>query len=171
VDITDENMLKSFYDLAVAKTGKVDVLVNNASIHIPEHPTWEIPLADFKRVMDVNLFGALNCCNLAIPGMRERRYGRIVNITSALAVVNMANWCAYSASKAALNALTRTLSEENKGFNVVVNGVEPGFFHSKMHPESMVPATRPIPDVMFCATLPERSINGRFVFQGKDTGW
>jgi len=171
VDITDENLLQSFFDKVMAKTERVDVLVNNASTYLPETPTWEIPMADFKRVMDVNLFGAWNCCKLVVPGMRERRYGRIVNITSALAVVNMPNWCAYSASKAALNAMTRTLAEENKGFNVVVNGVEPGFFNSKMHPESNVPATRPIPDVMFCATLPERSINGRFVYQGKDTGW
>ncbi len=171
VDVTNEGMLKSFFDLAMGKLGKVDVLVNNAGIHIPETPTWETSSEDFKRVMDVNLMGAWNCCKLAVPGMRERRYGRIVNITSALAVVNMAHWCAYSCSKAALNALTRTLAEENKGFNVMANGVEPGFFHSKMHPESSVPATRPIPDVMFCATLPERSINGRFVYQGKDTGW
>jgi 3-oxoacyl-[acyl-carrier protein] reductase len=103
--------------------------------------------------------------------MRERKFGRIVNISSALAVVNMAKWGPYTCSKAGLNALTRTLAEENKGFNILVNGVEPGMFHSAMHPEVSVPPTRPIPDVMLCATLPQRSINGRFVFQGKDTGW
>jgi len=106
-----------------------------------------------------------------IPGMRERKFGRIINITSGLSVVNMAKWGPYTCSKAALNALTRTLSEENKGFNILVNGVEPGMFNSPMNPGIAVPPTRPIPDVLLLATLPERSINGRFVNGGKDVGW
>jgi 3-oxoacyl-[acyl-carrier protein] reductase len=171
VDITDEGMTRSFVDKALEKTAKIDVLVNNAGIHLPEANLWEVEKADFLRILEVNLLGAWTCSKIVVPGMRERKYGRIVNISSALSVVNMAKWGPYTCSKAGLNALTRTLAEENKGFNILVNGVEPGMFHSAMHPEVTVPPTRPIPDVILCATLPQRSINGRFVFQGKDTGW
>jgi NAD(P)-dependent dehydrogenase (short-subunit alcohol dehydrogenase family) len=171
VDVTEEGLARSFYEKAVEKTAKIDVLVNNAGIHLPEANLWEVEKADFQRILEVNLLGAWICSKLVIPGMRERKYGRIVNVTSALSVVNMAKWGPYSCSKAGLNALTRTLAEENKGLNILVNGVEPGMFHSRMHPEVPVPPTRPVPDVILCATLPQRSINGRFVFQGKDTGW
>ena len=171
VDITDEGMTRSFFDKCLEKVAKVDVLVNNAGIHLPEANLWEVEATDFRRILEVNLVGAWICTKLAVPGMRERKYGRIVNISSALSVVNMAKWGPYTCSKAALNALTRTFAEENKGFNILVNGVEPGMFNSRMHPEINVPPTRPMPDILFCATLPERSINGRFVFQGKDTGW
>jgi len=170
-DVSQEEQVMDFFSKAEEKFGKVDLLVNNAGIYIPEANLWEVEKADFLKCLEVNLLGAWYCIKAAVPGMRERRFGRIINITSGLSVVNMAKWGPYSCSKAALNALTRTCAEENKGFNILVNGVEPGLFNSPMNPQIAVPPTRPIPDVLLLATLPEKSINGRFVNGCKDVGW
>jgi len=170
-DVSKEEQVADFFDKAEEKFGRVDLLVNNAGVYVPEANLWEVERADFMRCLEVNILGAWHCTKCVIPGMRERRYGRIINITSGLSVVNMAKWGPYGCSKAALNALTRTCAEENKGFNILVNGVEPGLFNSPMNPQIPVPPTRPIPDVLLLATLPEKSINGRFVNGGKDVGW
>lgn len=171
LDVTEEAQVRDFLNAGTSKFGRLDVLVNAAGTFLPEKPLWQVTREEFEKVLRVNLLGAFFACKAVVPGMLRRAYGRIVNVTSSLSVVNMPLWGAYSCSKAALNALTRTLAEEVKGHNVLVNGVDPGAYRSPQNPQASATAVKAVQDVLLCATLPQKSIHGRFVAEGKDLGW
>lgn len=170
-DATEEIQVQDFYHKAVEKFGKVDVLVNACGAFLPEKPAWEITAQEFEHIWKVNTAAPFYACKAVVPGMLRQGYGRIVNITSSLSVVPMPLWGAYSAAKAALNALTRTLAQELKGHDVLVNGVDPGAYRSPQNPTATVSPMKALPDILLCATLPRRSLSGRFIAEGKDLGW
>jgi NAD(P)-dependent dehydrogenase (short-subunit alcohol dehydrogenase family) len=105
--------------------GRIDVLVNNAGVALLGS-VEATPLAQFRQVMETNYFGALRCMQAVLPGMRERKSGRIVNVTSVAGRLAFAGQSAYSASKFALEAVSEALAAEVKPFNIRVNLVEPG---------------------------------------------
>ena len=110
---------------AFAQVGRVDVLVNNAGV-AAHASVEEMPVAEFKRIMETNFFGALRCIQAVLPGMRERRSGIIVNVTSVAGRIAGGSQGAYSASKWALEALSESLACEVKAFGIRVAIVEPG---------------------------------------------
>ena len=123
VDVTDLEAVE-----AAAKAvdgGRIDILVNNAGISGPNAPTWEYPPQDWARVLAVNLTGTFNCCKAVTPAMIARNYGRIVNIASIAGKEGNPNACAYSASKAGVVALTKSLGKELAGYDIAVNCVTP----------------------------------------------
>ena len=142
---------------AFAQTGPVDVLVNNAGIG-GMGPVEEMPLAEFRQVMETNFFGALRCIQAVLPGMRERRAGCIVNVTSVAGRLAGGAQGAYSASKWALEALSESLACEMKAFGVRVAIVEPGviataiFGKSDLRAKSIYPHARRL-DAFFQASL------------------
>jgi len=105
--------------------GRIDILVNNAGISGPNAPTWEYPVQDWARVLAVNLTGTFNCCTTVAPMMIAQHYGRIVNIASIAGKEGNPNACAYSASKAGVIALTKSLGKELAGYDIAVNCVTP----------------------------------------------
>jgi NAD(P)-dependent dehydrogenase (short-subunit alcohol dehydrogenase family) len=105
--------------------GRIDVLVNNAGV-AQLGSVEATPLAQFRQVMETNYFGALRCMQAVLPGMRERKSGRIVNVTSVAGRLAFAGQSAYGASKFALEAVSEALAAEVKPFNIRVNLVEPG---------------------------------------------
>lgn len=131
---TGDVLDKSFLDRVVAETlqrrEKVDVLVNNVGI-IRDNYLENITEADWDLVLDVNLKGAFFSCQAVAPTMKERRYGKIVNIISKawLGTVGQTN---YSASKGGLVSLTRTLALELAPYEINVNGVAPGLIDTPM---------------------------------------
>jgi NAD(P)-dependent dehydrogenase (short-subunit alcohol dehydrogenase family) len=114
---------------AVAKTlgivSTIDVLINNAGITGPNVKLWEYPAEDWRQVFTVNVDGTFHCCRAVVPLMRERNYGRIVNIASIAGKDGNPNASAYSASKAAVIALTKSLGKELADTAVRVNCVTP----------------------------------------------
>ncbi len=110
---------------AAVDGGRIDILVNNAGISGPNLPTWEYPPAEWARVLAVNLTGTFNCCKAAAPIMVAQNYGRIVNIASIAGKEGNPNACAYSASKAGVIALTKSLGKELAGYDIAVNCVTP----------------------------------------------
>ena len=114
---------------AVGKTlgiiSTIDVLINNAGITGPNVKLWEYPAEHWRKVFTVNVDGIFHCCRAVVPLMRERNYGRIVNIASVAGKDGNPNASAYSASKAAVIALTKSLGKELADTAVRVNCVTP----------------------------------------------
>ena len=124
-DVTDTQAL----DAAVASVerglGPVDVLVNDAGV-VLRRPLSEMSDVDWDRVLAVNLSGPFYLCRRCVPGMAERRWGRVVNVSSISGRLGTAGMTAYCASKWGLNGFTQALAEEVKGRNVLVAAVLPG---------------------------------------------
>ncbi|GAC1347830.1 MAG: SDR family NAD(P)-dependent oxidoreductase [Acetobacteraceae bacterium] len=125
VELTDAAAIRAATEASLARHGAIDILVNNAGITGGNAPTWELPEAQWRRVVDVNLIGPYLTCSAVIPGMIARGYGRVVNIASVAGKEGNPNASHYSASKAGLIALTKSLGKELAGHNVLVNCVTP----------------------------------------------
>ncbi len=124
VDVTDLAQVEYAARESTAH-GRIDVLVNNAGIAGPNVPTWEYPPDAFAQVLAVNLTGPFNCCRAVVPAMIAQNYGRIVNIASIAGKEGNPNACAYSASKAGVIALTKSLGKELAGHDISVNCITP----------------------------------------------
>jgi 3-oxoacyl-[acyl-carrier protein] reductase len=105
--------------------GRIDILVNNAGIAGPNLPTWDYPAPAWREVMAVNLDGTFHCCRALAAGMIAQNYGRIVNIASIAGKEGNPNASAYSASKAGVIALTKSLGKELAGYDIAVNCLTP----------------------------------------------
>ncbi len=116
-------------ETAVARTmeafGRIDILVNNAGIAGPNLRTWDYPPEAWAQVMNVNLDGPFHCCHAVVPGMIAQNYGRIVNIASIAGKEGNPNASAYSASKAGVIALTKSLGKELAAHDISVNCITP----------------------------------------------
>ena len=111
--------------LEINKKTNIDILINNAGITGPTAELWNYSIKDWNKVIEINLNGTFNCCKAAVPNMIENNYGRIVNIASVAGKDGNANASAYSSSKAAVLALTKTLGKELAEKNIAVNAVTP----------------------------------------------
>ncbi len=107
------------------RNGRIDILVANAGIAGPNHKTWEYPIDAWKRVIDINLLGVFLCCRAVVPHMLQQNYGRIVNVASIAGKEGNPNASAYSASKAGVIALTKSLGKETAAANIAVNCITP----------------------------------------------
>ncbi|MDZ4288863.1 MAG: SDR family NAD(P)-dependent oxidoreductase [Prosthecobacter sp.] len=125
VDITDVASVDAAVEATLALMGKVDILVNNAGIAGNNAKTWELKPEDWRRVVDINLNGPFLCCRGIVPHLLANGYGRIVNIASIAAKEGNPNASHYSASKAGVIALTKSLGKELATSNILVNCVTP----------------------------------------------
>jgi 3-oxoacyl-[acyl-carrier protein] reductase len=124
-DVGQPAQVKGAVEQVVARHGRIDILVNNAGIAGKNAATHEYPLEEWKRVMAINLDGPFHGCKAVIPGMIAQNYGRIVNIASIAGKEGNPNACAYSASKAGVIALTKSLGKEHAGQDIAVNCITP----------------------------------------------
>jgi NAD(P)-dependent dehydrogenase (short-subunit alcohol dehydrogenase family) len=125
VDVADGPSVRNATKTILERTGKIEILVNNAGIAGMAAPLWEQLEDDWDRVIAVNLKGTFNWCRAVIAQMRERKYGRIVNIASIAGKEGNPNMGAYSASKAAVIGLTKSFGKEVAKEGICVNAVSP----------------------------------------------
>jgi len=125
VDVSDATSVERAVAATIDKHRTIDILVANAGIAGPNHTTWEYPVEAWHHVINVNLLGVYHCCRAVVPHMLRQNYGRIVNVASIAGKEGNPNASAYSASKAGVIALTKSLGKETAGHNIAVNCVTP----------------------------------------------
>jgi NAD(P)-dependent dehydrogenase (short-subunit alcohol dehydrogenase family) len=125
LDVTDPDAVQRAAEDTAAALGKIDILVTSAGITGPNHSTWEYPVSAWDRVIDINLKGVFYCCRAVVPVMLANGYGRIVNIASIAGKEGNPNASAYSASKAGVIGLTKSLGKELAASEIRVNCVTP----------------------------------------------
>jgi pyridoxal 4-dehydrogenase len=125
VDVTDEEGVRASVAAVLQAEGRIDVLVNNAGIY-PHRPFEELTFAEWRHVLAVNLDGIFLCTRAVYPAMRERGYGRIVNVSSATFFIGYPGLSAYIASKGGIIGFTRALASEAGPHGITVNAVTPG---------------------------------------------
>jgi NAD(P)-dependent dehydrogenase (short-subunit alcohol dehydrogenase family) len=125
VDVSEVSSVNRAVKSTIDKEQRIDILVANAGIAGPNHTTWEYPVEEWQRVITVNLFGVYHCCRAIVPHMLLQNYGRIVNVASIAGKEGNPNASAYSASKAGVIALTKSLGKETAANNIAVNCITP----------------------------------------------
>ena len=125
VDVADAGSVESAYAATMKRFGRIDILVNNAGVAGLNAKVAEYPIEEWDRVIAINLRSQFLCCRQVIPGMIERNYGRICNVASIAGKEGNPTASAYSASKAGVIALTKSLAKEVAEFNISVNAITP----------------------------------------------
>ena len=125
VDVTDPDAVVAAEAATVDALGGIDILVNNAGIAGPSVPLVDFPVEEWRRVVELDLNGVFLCCRAVVPGMVERGYGRIVNVASIAGKEGNPNASGYSAAKAGVIALTKSLGKELAGHDIAVNCITP----------------------------------------------
>ena len=138
MDVNSDDSVATAIAAIVQAAGDIDVLVNNAGIE-RSGATEDLTMDDFRALMETNYLGAVRCIKAILPLMRSRRSGCIVNVTSVSGLVSTSPLGAYAASKFALEAISESLAQEVKSFNVRVAIVEPGIIETPMAREIEMP--------------------------------
>ena len=125
LDVTDPDAVHRAAEATASALGRIDILIASAGITGPNHPAWEYSVAEWDRVIDVNLKGVFYCNRAVVPFMQSNGYGRIVNIASIAGKEGNPNASAYSASKAGVIGLTKSLGKELAATEIRVNCVTP----------------------------------------------
>jgi 2-dehydro-3-deoxy-L-rhamnonate dehydrogenase (NAD+) len=131
-DITNARSVESTVEQVLERSGRIDILVNNAGIAGRAAPIWEQTGDDWQKIIAINMTGAFNFCRAVLPHMRARRYGRIVNIASIAGKEGNPRMSAYSATKAAVIGLTKSIGKEVALDGICVNAVAPAVVHTKI---------------------------------------
>jgi gluconate 5-dehydrogenase len=153
-DVRNYDEVKQAVDSAVETFGALDILVNNAAIN-RRGPLDSFPEDEWRRLMAINVDGPFNVTQAALPGMKARRRGKIVNICSIASDLGRPNIVPYAVSKGGLKQLTRALAVELAPHNVQVNGIVPGFFRTEMNAAL-------VNDAEFSAWVERRTPAGRW---------
>jgi 2-dehydro-3-deoxy-L-rhamnonate dehydrogenase (NAD+) len=132
IDITKPASVRDAVSLVLKRAGSLNILINNAGIAGKSAPLWEQTEDDWQRIIDVNMTGAFNTCRAVIQHMREKQYGRIVNIASIAGKEGNPNMTGYSATKAAVIGFTKSLAKEVATEGICVNAVAPAVVQTKI---------------------------------------
>ena len=125
VDVSNYKSVENAFAESLMYENKIDILINNAGIAGPNFKTWDYPLEEWQKVIDIDLTGVFYCCKTIVPHFIKNNYGRIVNISSIAGKEGNPNAMPYSAAKAGVIALTKSLGKELAENNISVNCVTP----------------------------------------------
>jgi NAD(P)-dependent dehydrogenase (short-subunit alcohol dehydrogenase family) len=175
LDVSSAKSISECMNWVRRDVGRLDILVNNAGIMIEEgdaDPLEELEM--IRETMQTNVYGPFLLSRLAIPIMKSRRYGRIVNLSSSMGSLTEigAGYIAYRLSKAGINVVTRVIAAETEGMGILVNSVDPGWVQTAMGGRG---ATRTVEKgaetITWLATLPDNGPTGAFFRDRKAIAW
>jgi len=160
-DLATEAGITSVIEGVKSGPGYVDILYNNAAIMNTWKEVWQIPMDQWQKVFQVNLFTVVQLCNAFVPGMIERKFGRVINLTSG--IQDTPHLAPYGVSKAAIDKYTKDLAAELKETNVLVNHVDPGWLKTDMGGENAENEVETVlPGALVPALLEDNGPSGRF---------
>ena len=175
LDVTSCKSIQRLHDFVVSEGFAIDALINNAAVLLDQcGRLLQTPLDIYRTTMETNLYGPMMLCQMFIPMMLERNYGRLVNVSSGAGQVeNMIDdMTAYRLSKLALNGLTLMLANSLAGTNVLVNAGCPGWVRTDMgSPNAPRSAEEGAEGIVWLATLPDGGSQGGFFRDKKLIGW
>jgi NAD(P)-dependent dehydrogenase (short-subunit alcohol dehydrogenase family) len=175
LNVSSEDSIQAARDFVLKNYGQLDVLINNAAVFLDhESSILNISMDILKKTMETNTYGALRICQVFLPMMEEKKYGRIVNVSSQLGqhARMHPNWSAYRLSKLALNGITQMLAEAIRTPNVLVNCCQPGHVRTEMGGSSAPLSVEEGADtIVWLATLPKNGPNGKFFSKRRRLDW
>ncbi|KRE41193.1 SDR family NAD(P)-dependent oxidoreductase [Paenibacillus sp. Soil522] len=163
-DVSDEQQVQDTISAVIRHFGRIDIILNSAAVFEPGSIA-ELTSDEWQNQIAVNLTGPFLLSKAVIPAMRKAKYGRIINITSGLSWNGAGGYAAYSAAKAGLESLTRTLADEEHEHGILVNLYNPGTLRTEMHATGKDPAIV-TPDLIRLASLPVGGPTGTIVSYG-----
>lgn len=138
-DVSNTQSTLAMAEQTLARFGRIDCLINNAAVFskITMAPFWELPEAEWRSAMDVNITGSFLCARAVVPAMQERKWGRIINVSSGTVLMGRENYLHYIASKSAVIGMTRAMARELGNWNVTVNTFWPGVAQTEVERPSV----------------------------------
>ncbi len=160
-ELGDEKALAAIIETVNRYPGKVDILFNNAAINCESTPIFEFSLKVWREIFEVNLMAMVTLCKAFCPGMKERNWGRVINMSSGIA--GQPNLAPYSVSKAAVDKLTQDLASEFENTAVRANYLDPGWIQTDLGgPDAWEPVESVLPGVLVPVLIDDDGPNGKF---------
>lgn len=160
-DVTNYDSVLQAQEKILSHWNQIHVLINNAGVLPPSGPLWQTTPENWQRTINTNINGVFNCIKAILPSMLEKKYGRIISISSSM--VKVPGAAAYSISKNTVDVMTEILAEELRSLNtdIIVSSLDPGWVRSEMSPEAPSDPVTVIPRALELASLPKESPSGK----------
>ena len=159
-DVSVEADVEKFFDAVRSRLGPVNVLVNNAGVYGPKGESEKVNFQEWKRSIEINLYGTFLPCRFAIRQMKELRRGKIINLSGGGATAPLPRISGYAASKAAVVRLTETLAEELREFSIDVNAIAPGALNTRLLEEVLRAGADIVGKAFYEKSLKQRDSGG-----------
>jgi UDPglucose 6-dehydrogenase len=159
-DVSNPADVQAFADTAIAELGSVEVVINNAGVYGPKGPSESVDWEEWKRAMEINLYGVLLPCRALIPHLKAQGRGKIINLSGGGATSPMPNISAYAASKAAVVRLTETLAGELRDHRIDVNAVAPGALNTRLLEEVLQAGPESVGEAFYQKAIKQKETGG-----------
>jgi 3-oxoacyl-[acyl-carrier protein] reductase len=167
-DVSRPEVCQAVVSRALAVLPGLTALVNNAGVYGPKGPVEENDWGEWVRAVEINLFGTVLMCRAALPHLRSRRYGKIINLSGGGATAPLPRLSAYAASKAAVVRFTETLAEEVRGEHIDVNAVAPGALNTRLLDEVLAAGPEKVGRAFYERSLRQKAEGGTALDRGAE---
>jgi NAD(P)-dependent dehydrogenase (short-subunit alcohol dehydrogenase family) len=159
-DVSKEDDVRELVERAISLFHRVHILVNNAAIHGPKGAIEETGWEEWKRAIEINLYGSVLPCRFLVPHMRQHRYGKIVQLSGGGATHPRPRFSAYAASKSAVVRFAETLAEETRGSGIDVNSIAPGSLNTRLLDDVIAAGPDRVGSETYASAVQQKAVGG-----------